>query len=265
MADQWYIARGKKKGPYSLAQMKQLAAAVQLLPQDMVLQEGTSKWLAASQVQTLWPLPDRRATLVAPELAEWHYTHSGQRCGSATWTQLLELASSGKLLPTDMVWTMGMDTWAASSFLHGFVFSSHCHEQIHLSAEQAAQRDDPTLACPACHGSFSSCHACQAAQKQGEHYIAALQCYLRAEEHHIAALKCSLANNREAEQRAVEEYKELWQDWKEAFEHLKASFPYPDDADFGEAGIGLQQRLNQLFETAKEGCAAAQAKVHKSG
>ena len=52
MSDNWYLARNNKKmGPYSSGQMNQMAGSRQLVPTDMVLQEGTTKWTSASQVQ----------------------------------------------------------------------------------------------------------------------------------------------------------------------------------------------------------------------
>ena len=49
MAELWNIARGGKKlGPYSLVQMKQMASTGDLLPQEMVLQDGAKKWIPAS-------------------------------------------------------------------------------------------------------------------------------------------------------------------------------------------------------------------------
>jgi hypothetical protein len=121
MADQWYIAREKKRdGPHSLDQMKRLAASGTLLPIDMVWQEGMSQWVPASQVEAIFsptgitaappPLPGPRAA----EPAEWHFTQSGQQAGPVTWTQLRQRAASGQLQPTDMAWKNGMPAWAAA-------------------------------------------------------------------------------------------------------------------------------------------------------
>ena len=55
-ADNWYIARDKKKlGPYPTQQMKAMAGTGQLLPSDMVLQDGSTQWKPASQVQEFFP------------------------------------------------------------------------------------------------------------------------------------------------------------------------------------------------------------------
>lgn len=50
-ADTWYYSRDKKKyGPFSWVQMKGLAETGRLQPTDMVMEEGTGKWAAASAV-----------------------------------------------------------------------------------------------------------------------------------------------------------------------------------------------------------------------
>jgi len=52
----WHVARNKsKEGPYTKAQLKQLAARGQLRPQDMVIREDEGKWLPAASLQGLFP------------------------------------------------------------------------------------------------------------------------------------------------------------------------------------------------------------------
>ena len=58
----WYLARNRQKyGPYSIEQLRQMASSGHLFPEDMLLQEGTQQWVAASSVQGLFP-----STGVAP-------------------------------------------------------------------------------------------------------------------------------------------------------------------------------------------------------
>jgi hypothetical protein len=48
MSDQWYYARNNQKhGPYTAAQLKELAAARQLQPTDMVHRSDMQKWVPA--------------------------------------------------------------------------------------------------------------------------------------------------------------------------------------------------------------------------
>jgi GYF domain 2 len=56
----FYLARNNQKhGPYPFEQFKQLAATGLVLPTDMVLEEGQSKWQQASSVEGLWPEPEK--------------------------------------------------------------------------------------------------------------------------------------------------------------------------------------------------------------
>jgi len=60
---EWYYATGdKQQGPVSSAELKQLAASGQLVPDDLVWREGMSEWVEASNVRGLFE--------GAPKLAE---------------------------------------------------------------------------------------------------------------------------------------------------------------------------------------------------
>lgn len=51
MTEQWYYHRDQKKcGPVSRDELRQMLAAGQLIPSDMVLQQGTPKWVPASSI-----------------------------------------------------------------------------------------------------------------------------------------------------------------------------------------------------------------------
>lgn len=52
---------------------------------------------------------------------EWHYAKDGQRHGPITSRQLRELAASGELRPTDLVWTEGKDEWKPASKIKGLL------------------------------------------------------------------------------------------------------------------------------------------------
>jgi predicted Zn finger-like uncharacterized protein len=54
-SNQWYLARDKKKlGPFSPAQVRQMAAAGQIGPDDMLLRDGAPKWISASSIKGLF-------------------------------------------------------------------------------------------------------------------------------------------------------------------------------------------------------------------
>lgn len=55
MSEQWYYTRNKQQqGPVSQEQLKQLAAAGQLQPTDMVWKEGLPQWVAANTLSGLF-------------------------------------------------------------------------------------------------------------------------------------------------------------------------------------------------------------------
>jgi predicted Zn finger-like uncharacterized protein len=62
----WFVARDKVKlGPYSSAQLKELAKTGQLWPEDMVLKEGERKWVAASAIKGLFVMASKTANPAA--------------------------------------------------------------------------------------------------------------------------------------------------------------------------------------------------------
>jgi hypothetical protein len=50
---------------------------------------------------------------------EWYYTQQGQQKGPVPTAQLKQLASSGRLMPTDLVWKQGMANWVPASNTRG--------------------------------------------------------------------------------------------------------------------------------------------------
>jgi len=107
--------------------MKQMAESRQLLPTDMVLQEGGKRWGPASQVQVFFPptnTPPPPTAPVAAELAEWQYIQNGQQYGPVSWSQIRKLVDSGELRPTDMVRESSMPKWATADSIQN-LFPSH--------------------------------------------------------------------------------------------------------------------------------------------
>jgi hypothetical protein len=68
MANEWhYTLNGQQAGaPITSAQLKQLAAAGQLQPTDMVWQEGMADWVPASSIKGLFGGKDASPTGAAP-------------------------------------------------------------------------------------------------------------------------------------------------------------------------------------------------------
>jgi hypothetical protein len=84
----YYTPNGKKKlGPYSSAQIKTLAASGKIQPNDMLLQEGSSKWMPAWSVKGLFPA---RESIVPPPRPVWPWLAFGG--GVALVTALIVMA-----------------------------------------------------------------------------------------------------------------------------------------------------------------------------
>ena len=53
----WWVAnQNQRLGPYSWAQLRQMADSGTLRPTDLVFQEGTEQWVQATSVPTLLPV-----------------------------------------------------------------------------------------------------------------------------------------------------------------------------------------------------------------
>jgi len=66
MPDWYYAKNGKQEGPVSAAQLKQLATAGQLTPDDLVFQEGGTQWVNASTVKGLFGGPPSGSSSAPP-------------------------------------------------------------------------------------------------------------------------------------------------------------------------------------------------------
>lgn len=122
MSRYYVAANGRRQGPYSTAQLRELAHRGSLGPSDMVLPEGRTRWVEAGSVRGLFghegngPTndPTECETTVSPRLTAlthgdrvgnevWYYSKNGQSFGPFTFPHLVQLASAGLLLPADMV------------------------------------------------------------------------------------------------------------------------------------------------------------------
>lgn len=50
---------------------------------------------------------------------QWHYSRAGVQSGPVPAAELMRLAATGQLLPTDMVWAEGMAAWVSASSVKG--------------------------------------------------------------------------------------------------------------------------------------------------
>ena len=70
MADQWYYASDQEKlGPFSSAQLRELAVIGQLSPTHTVWKEGVEKGVLAVKVKNLFPVPQGQPPSAVPDQA----------------------------------------------------------------------------------------------------------------------------------------------------------------------------------------------------
>src|SRR5215472_10586912 len=56
----------------------------------------------------------------SPVTQAWYYNQDGKNYGPVSPSQLRQLATSGQLVPTDMLWRQGMKEWVPAGTLLGF-------------------------------------------------------------------------------------------------------------------------------------------------
>jgi putative ABC transport system ATP-binding protein len=157
----YYQKRGQEMGPVSLDELHALAGGGDLRPSDMVWMEGTSKWLPAENVPGLFadkdggtqPMlriggraPSTQMALPAvggglyleERPGQWYYAQSRpQRIGPFSDEHMQQLAASGALKPTDMVWLEGTPRWAPAGTVPG-LFPERPPPGVPSAAEAAA-------------------------------------------------------------------------------------------------------------------------------
>jgi len=150
--EEWYYAKdGQQRGPVAVQQLSEWAASGRLLPSDLVWREGLSDWTHAGEIEALFPRlgrggqvprptppptqaskhlfhstaltapvspPDIRQSDGTPSL-RWRYAKGGEQHGPVSDRRLKELAISGQLSPSDLVWREGMLDWAKAGTIRG--------------------------------------------------------------------------------------------------------------------------------------------------
>jgi hypothetical protein len=147
VADQYYIrSRGKVQGPFTVDKLRQLASQGRFARHFEVSADGNS-WSLAGNLPGLFPTPTERkvranrvsqpvpateriplvgetsdpdfgfdpafgnANGAAESTQEWHYIQNGASQGPISFADMRSLAAGGQLVPTDFVWSEGMDEW----------------------------------------------------------------------------------------------------------------------------------------------------------
>jgi hypothetical protein len=83
-------------------------------------------------------------------MAEWHYSRGNEQHGPVSSAQLKQLAASGQLLPTDLIWKDGMPGWLAAGKIKG-LFDADAGGAAQAQASQAAAAESArgAMAAPA--------------------------------------------------------------------------------------------------------------------
>src|SRR5262249_19148363 len=145
---EWYWARNRqRRGPYTWAQLQEMARCGGLHREDMVWQRGTPRWVGAGSLEGLFsetaaalpapagvPVPVAAPVVVGVEPArvwrldpagpalpepEWYYARNRTKFGPLTWDEFRELASRGEVLSGDMVWRRGTQRWVTAESVAG--------------------------------------------------------------------------------------------------------------------------------------------------
>jgi DNA-directed RNA polymerase subunit RPC12/RpoP len=123
---EWYtLDNGQQRGPFTQATLSGLVASGQLKATDMVRHKEASTWAPATSIAGLFPgqpasaaAPQVTATPSVPPPAPiatmplWHYSVNGKQCAPVSEESLKQLAITGQLRRTDLVWKAGMPSWA---------------------------------------------------------------------------------------------------------------------------------------------------------
>jgi len=104
-AVQWYVARhGQKVGPFTAGELKQMAAAGLLQPNEHIWTQGMKKWLEASRFAVLFPKAGQKRFWLSLE---------GKTRGPFYIDQLRASLASRQITPDALVCPEGGSQWVA--------------------------------------------------------------------------------------------------------------------------------------------------------
>ncbi|OHB80009.1 MAG: hypothetical protein A2W31_11080 [Planctomycetes bacterium RBG_16_64_10] len=149
MPVEWYCRlMGAEMGPFTAAQLLEMARSHQLTPEDMVRRGADGEWMAGYRVRGLFdpqtwartipanvPPPaavkDAQAEKQAEQSAaaggvpveeHWFYISQGTKYGPLTFDILQQRSRSGELRPTDRVWSSSTPKWSQARQVKGLHF-----------------------------------------------------------------------------------------------------------------------------------------------
>lgn len=168
--------RGRVQGPFTVERLRLLAKRGRFGRHHHVSTDGVS-WRPAAEFPELFPKtpPEKRKQRkqqLEPQFIEpvaeestaagddtydlepsdagsgtktlWYYTQDMQECGPVSFSELQQLAVSGRLTPEDLVWSEGMPDWALASTIPELLPSPAGAEQFALAAQPEPERAEPS-------------------------------------------------------------------------------------------------------------------------
>jgi hypothetical protein len=140
---QWYCKlMGDELGPFTSAQLLEMARSHKLTPDDYVRKGETGAWVGAYRVKGLFDedasasgiskimqnLPTEPAPATPPEppkaVEDWYCICKGRKLGPMTFEVLQALAAEGQLSPHDRVWTNLMPKHHTAAEIQGLMRSA---------------------------------------------------------------------------------------------------------------------------------------------
>jgi GYF domain 2/ABC-2 type transporter len=132
MPTEWYYARdGEQFGPLGFDELKQWASTGLLRADDLVWGEGEPDWKPAARIAGLFPRLE----------TEWYYSQGSERSGPVADEVLKQLADTGQLHPSDLVWSEREPDWMPAFRIPG-LFSDFAIVESASQPEGMIRRDE---------------------------------------------------------------------------------------------------------------------------
>ncbi|MEM7058664.1 MAG: GYF domain-containing protein [Pseudomonadota bacterium] len=102
---------GKKEGPFTAEQIKEMAAAGRITSDSLVFVEGTSGWAKAADVPEIAELLTVAVAPPPPVIQDLYVIVNGQQQGPLDGAALQALIKSGQVTADTQAWKPGMQDW----------------------------------------------------------------------------------------------------------------------------------------------------------
>jgi hypothetical protein len=147
---EWYCRlMGSELGPFSGAQLLDMARKHRVTPEDLVKKGSFGEWVPAYRVKGLFAEADMAPSIPVglpaaamqrqnhsgpleaadparridpPKRDEWFFISAGQKFGPMPFERLQEQISAGRLHATDRVWSTAAPKWCEARRVRGLTF-----------------------------------------------------------------------------------------------------------------------------------------------